>query len=336
MPARGHRLFHRGAGGRRRWRSRRRRDRERGDRLRDHHRRPDRPVRAVRRRRGRAGHPVPGVLGQGQRRRRDLRPRRHAPGAGPRVRPAEGRLALPEHGPGRRRPAAGARRADQCRRPARWPSRTASTSAAWAGPARRWSTRTTSCPAPATASRAPTRSTTSSTSSGSPRATRSASSTSSATTAATPSPAPQYAAEERGLTIVPQEITPAITDLSAQASALVQEDVSAVVLGAAPGAAGLAGRSPVLPGCRRPDHRHEPDLQPRAAEHACRRRAARQRVQHHQRRPVRVRRAGRPGGERALRRGRPGRRHRLGGAAGLCPGRAAAAPRSRGPATPAT
>ncbi|MGY1652600.1 ABC transporter substrate-binding protein [Geodermatophilus sp. SYSU D01119] len=44
----------------------------------------------------------------------------------------------------------------------------------------------------------------------------------------------EHAAEERGLTIVPQEITPAVTDLSAQASALVQEGVQAVVLGAAP------------------------------------------------------------------------------------------------------
>ncbi|WP_116450578.1 ABC transporter substrate-binding protein [Blastococcus litoris] len=44
----------------------------------------------------------------------------------------------------------------------------------------------------------------------------------------------QHAAEERGLTIVPQEITPAVTDLSAQASALVQEGVQAVVLAAAP------------------------------------------------------------------------------------------------------
>jgi ABC-type branched-subunit amino acid transport system substrate-binding protein len=52
----------------------------------------------------------------------------------------------------------------------------------------------------------------------------------------------QYAADERGLTIVPQEITPAVTDLSAQASALVQEDVKAVVLGAAPAQlASLAG-----------------------------------------------------------------------------------------------
>lgn len=52
----------------------------------------------------------------------------------------------------------------------------------------------------------------------------------------------QHAAEERGLTIVPQEITPAVTDLSAQASALVQEGVQAVVLGAAPAQlASLAG-----------------------------------------------------------------------------------------------
>jgi len=52
----------------------------------------------------------------------------------------------------------------------------------------------------------------------------------------------QHAADERGLTIVPQEITPAVTDLSAQASALVQEDVQAVVLGAAPAQlASLAG-----------------------------------------------------------------------------------------------
>jgi ABC-type branched-subunit amino acid transport system substrate-binding protein len=52
----------------------------------------------------------------------------------------------------------------------------------------------------------------------------------------------QHAADERGLTIVPQEITPAVTDLSAQASALVQEGVQAVVLGAAPAQlASLAG-----------------------------------------------------------------------------------------------
>ncbi|RBY90244.1 ABC transporter substrate-binding protein [Blastococcus sp. TBT05-19] len=44
----------------------------------------------------------------------------------------------------------------------------------------------------------------------------------------------QHAAEERGLTVIPQEITPATTDLSAQASALVQEGASAVILGAAP------------------------------------------------------------------------------------------------------
>jgi ABC-type branched-subunit amino acid transport system substrate-binding protein len=52
----------------------------------------------------------------------------------------------------------------------------------------------------------------------------------------------EYAADERGLTVVPQEITPAVTDLSAQASALVQEGVKAVVLGAAPAQlASLAG-----------------------------------------------------------------------------------------------
>jgi ABC-type branched-subunit amino acid transport system substrate-binding protein len=52
----------------------------------------------------------------------------------------------------------------------------------------------------------------------------------------------KYAAEKRGLTIVPQEITPAVTDLSAQASALVQAGVKAVVLGAAPAQlASLAG-----------------------------------------------------------------------------------------------
>jgi ABC-type branched-subunit amino acid transport system substrate-binding protein len=52
----------------------------------------------------------------------------------------------------------------------------------------------------------------------------------------------QYAAEQRGLEIVPQEITPRDTDLSAQASALQQEGVSAVILGAAPGQlASLAG-----------------------------------------------------------------------------------------------
>ena len=52
----------------------------------------------------------------------------------------------------------------------------------------------------------------------------------------------EHAATERGVTIVPQEITPQNTDLSAQASALVQEDVSAVVLAAAPAQlASLAG-----------------------------------------------------------------------------------------------
>jgi ABC-type branched-subunit amino acid transport system substrate-binding protein len=52
----------------------------------------------------------------------------------------------------------------------------------------------------------------------------------------------EHAAEERGVTIVPQEITPQNTDLSAQASALVQEDVAAVVLAAAPAQlASLAG-----------------------------------------------------------------------------------------------
>jgi ABC-type branched-subunit amino acid transport system substrate-binding protein len=52
----------------------------------------------------------------------------------------------------------------------------------------------------------------------------------------------EHAADERGLTVVPQEITPAVTDLSAQASALVQEGVKAVVLGAAPAQlASLAG-----------------------------------------------------------------------------------------------
>jgi ABC-type branched-subunit amino acid transport system substrate-binding protein len=52
----------------------------------------------------------------------------------------------------------------------------------------------------------------------------------------------EHAAKERGLTVVPQEITPQNTDLSAQASALVQEGVSAVVLAAAPAQlASLAG-----------------------------------------------------------------------------------------------
>ncbi|RZU31950.1 ABC transporter substrate-binding protein [Blastococcus saxobsidens] len=52
----------------------------------------------------------------------------------------------------------------------------------------------------------------------------------------------QHAAEERGVEIIPQEITPATTDLSAQASALVQDGASAVILGAAPGQlASLAG-----------------------------------------------------------------------------------------------
>ncbi|TFV90914.1 ABC transporter substrate-binding protein [Blastococcus sp. CT_GayMR20] len=52
----------------------------------------------------------------------------------------------------------------------------------------------------------------------------------------------EHAAEERGLTVIPQEITPATTDLSAQASSLVQEGASAVILAAAPGQlASLAG-----------------------------------------------------------------------------------------------
>jgi ABC-type branched-subunit amino acid transport system substrate-binding protein len=44
----------------------------------------------------------------------------------------------------------------------------------------------------------------------------------------------EHAAEERGLEIVAQEITPATTDLSAQASALAQAGVAGVVLAAAP------------------------------------------------------------------------------------------------------
>jgi ABC-type branched-subunit amino acid transport system substrate-binding protein len=52
----------------------------------------------------------------------------------------------------------------------------------------------------------------------------------------------EHAAEERGLTVIPQEITPATTDLSAQASSLVQDGAAAVILAAAPGQlASLAG-----------------------------------------------------------------------------------------------
>ncbi|SFF74700.1 ABC transporter substrate-binding protein [Blastococcus tunisiensis] len=52
----------------------------------------------------------------------------------------------------------------------------------------------------------------------------------------------QHAAEERGLEIVPQEITPRDTDLSAQVSALQQAGVSGVILAAAPAQlASLAG-----------------------------------------------------------------------------------------------
>ncbi|MEU2349239.1 ABC transporter substrate-binding protein [Modestobacter sp. NPDC049651] len=52
----------------------------------------------------------------------------------------------------------------------------------------------------------------------------------------------EYAAKQRGLEIVPQQITPRDTDLSAQASALKQAGVSAVILGAAPAQlASLAG-----------------------------------------------------------------------------------------------
>jgi ABC-type branched-subunit amino acid transport system substrate-binding protein len=52
----------------------------------------------------------------------------------------------------------------------------------------------------------------------------------------------QHAADERGVTLVGAEITPQNTDLSAQVSALLQEGVSAVILGAAPAQlASLAG-----------------------------------------------------------------------------------------------
>jgi ABC-type branched-subunit amino acid transport system substrate-binding protein len=52
----------------------------------------------------------------------------------------------------------------------------------------------------------------------------------------------KYAADKRGLTVVPQEITPAVTDLSAQGSALAQAGVKGVILGAAPAQlASLAG-----------------------------------------------------------------------------------------------
>jgi ABC-type branched-subunit amino acid transport system substrate-binding protein len=52
----------------------------------------------------------------------------------------------------------------------------------------------------------------------------------------------KYAADQRGLEIVSQEITPRDTDLSAQASALKRAGVSAVILAAAPGQlASLAG-----------------------------------------------------------------------------------------------
>ena len=44
----------------------------------------------------------------------------------------------------------------------------------------------------------------------------------------------EHAAEERGLELVAQEITPATTDLSSQASALAEGDVAGVVLAAAP------------------------------------------------------------------------------------------------------
>jgi ABC-type branched-subunit amino acid transport system substrate-binding protein len=61
-----------------------------------------------------------------------------------------------------------------------------------------------------------------------------------------------YAAAKRGLKIVPQEITPRDTDLSAQVSALKRAGVSAVILGAAPGqlaslAGGLAAQRLDLP-----------------------------------------------------------------------------------------
>lgn len=52
----------------------------------------------------------------------------------------------------------------------------------------------------------------------------------------------QHAAEARGVELLPQEIAPTVTDLSAQASALAQAEVSGVVLAAAPAQlASLAG-----------------------------------------------------------------------------------------------
>ncbi|OMQ16515.1 branched-chain amino acid ABC transporter substrate-binding protein [Modestobacter sp. VKM Ac-2676] len=54
----------------------------------------------------------------------------------------------------------------------------------------------------------------------------------------------QYAAEQRGVTIVPQEITPRDSDLSAQASTLEQAAVDAVLLSAAP--AQLASLASIL------------------------------------------------------------------------------------------
>ena len=88
----------------------------------------------------------------------------------------------------------------------------------------------------------------------------------------------EYAAEERGVTVDPAGDHPANTDLSAQASALVQEGVSAVVLAAAP--AQLASLAGVLAsqGADIPIMGMNPTFNPVAAEHAGRGRPAGQRA----------------------------------------------------------
>ena len=146
----------------------------------------------------------------------------------------------------------------------------------------------------------------------------------------------EYAAEERGLTVIPQEITPATTDLSAQASSLVQDGASAVILAAAPGQ--LASLAGVLAsqGADIPIVGMNPTFNPALLKTPAADVAPGQRVQRHQRRALRLGCPGRPGGERAVRRSRPRRRHRLGGAAGLRRRPSCCAPRSRGPARRAT
>ena len=146
----------------------------------------------------------------------------------------------------------------------------------------------------------------------------------------------EYAAEERGLTVDPAGDHPG--DHRPLGAGVLARPGGCICRHPrrGSGTAGLAGRRARLSGRRHPDRGDEPDVQSCPAEHACRRCAPGQRVQHHQHRALLSGRAGRPDGQRAVRRSRPRRRHRLGGAAGLRPGPAACGLPSRGLARRAT